>query len=135
MTLSTSITLPRGATITLTGGTTTTFVNDGRGTGGAKVLVDTSNNNFSLRGSITTRLASPAHAPTVNQSAKLGRANLVVHTPYVDAAGRSYKQADQVTLSFHPDLTVEQIQAKRLLLVAAIMDPEMDDFFLHGIHN
>lgn len=126
MSLSSSIVVKTGATAaTLTGGTDTTFINDGQGVNGAKVLVDSSNGSLLTRRKIITRVVNAAAAPNANALAKLGKSQVTAHSPYVDGNNKSYKLPDSFEMTYHPS----QSQADRITkfwnFIAIIIDSEL----------
>lgn len=136
MSLRTSIVVKQGSTgVTLTGGSDTTFVNDGQGTNGVNVLIDSSNGNLLTRKRIATRLVRPEPAPNANSTAKLGRSAVTMHAPYVDSNGKLYKQPANFDISYHPDLT----EAERLTLfwdfIAVIVDSEMGNLMSKSVND
>jgi hypothetical protein len=137
MTLSTSVSIVQGPTsFSITGGSATSFVNDGTGTNGTKSLVDSTNTNPLTRKRARTRVVMGLPAPNANALAKLSRAQLAVQSPYVEAVtGKLYPLPDTVELTFHPSMTLAEKQAKRNNLVCWLMDAELDNMLTNGIND
>lgn len=136
MSLSTSVVLKRGATgATLTGGTDTTFINDGRGTNGNKVLVDSSNGNLLTRQTIQTSIVQAVAAPNVNALAKLGRSKVIVKAPFVDSNGKTYQLPDTFEMTYHPSMTEAQRITKFWDTIAVIIDSELTNLFTKAVND
>lgn len=126
MSLSTSIVVKSGATgVTLTGGTDVTFINDGLGINGAKTLIDSSNGNLLTRRKIVTRVVNAQAAPNANALAKLGKSQTTVHSPYVDANGKSYKLPDTFEMTYHPSMSQADRVTKFWNFISIIVDAEL----------
>jgi hypothetical protein len=124
MSLSTSVQVLRGATgATMTGGSLTTFVNDGKGQNGKKVLVDSSVSDPSLRGKVITDVTIGAVQP--NGNAKLHRTAVTVHQPFVASNGAVYPLPDNLNMSYHPEQTAAEREAKLWNTVSAFVDAEL----------
>lgn len=135
MSLSTNITVKDSPTISISAGTDVSFINDGRGVNGVKILVDSSSTNISTRRRITTKLTAPAAALSTKVSAKLARAEVTVSTPFIDVAGKSYNLTDSFQIVYHPESTLAQVQAKRKFLCALIMNGALDNFIEKSIND
>lgn len=136
MSLRTSIVVKKDPTAaTLTGGTDRTFINDGRGTGGANVLVDSSNGNLLTREQIITRITQPQAAPNANAMAKLGHANVVTHHPFVDSNNKSYRCPAQTDISYHPEMTEAQRLAVFMNHISVLVDAELTNFFSKSVND
>lgn len=123
MSLSTSISVLLGTTgATPTGGTATSFVNDGQGLNGKKVLVDSSESNPALRKKIISDVV--IGAVLSNGNAKLHRTSITVHQPFVASNGANYPLPDNFNMSYHPEQTAAQREAKFWNTVAIIYDSE-----------
>lgn len=135
MSLRTSIIVKDGiSAVTLTGGTDKTYINDGRGSNGVNVLVDSSNGDLTTRKSIQTRLTQPALAPNANAMAKLGRAEMTVKHPSI-RDGKQYNEPSMVSFTFHP-ATTEAERGQRLdNLIAILSDPELRSFFTKAVND
>lgn len=124
MSLSTSISVLRGATgATMVGGTAKTFVNDGQGTNGKKVLVDSSESNPALRGKVITDVTIGGVQP--NGNAKLHRSSVTVHQPHTASNGAVYPLPDNFNMSYHPEQSAAQREAKLWNTIATIVDAEL----------
>jgi hypothetical protein len=121
--------------VTITGGTSTNFTNDGRGVNGANTLVDITQPLVHLRKKLTTRLTLPQPAANATSLAKLGRASVQLNFPYADSSGKLYQQPCTFEMSFHPDLTDAQREQRLIDAVAVISDAELIDLFKNGINN
>lgn len=137
MSLRTNIVVKQSITaVALTGGNDTTFINDGQGTNGANVLVDSSNGNLLTRKKMTTRLTQPVAAPNPNALAKLGRADLTVHHPKVDSvSGKVYRRPANFGISFHPSDSEADRVAILLDTIAIISDPDLLPFFTKVVND
>lgn len=125
MSLSTNISVLQGVTgATLTGGSATTFANDGAGTNGRKSLVDTGNTNPLTRKRLLTNIVIGAVSAVAGALAKLHRFSIVMHQPYVDSAGVKYDLPDQFHMSFHPSMTAAERETKFWNFISAIVDSE-----------
>lgn len=124
MSLSTSVQVLRGATgATMTGGSAVTFVNDGQGQNGKKVLVDSSVSDPALRGKIITDVTIGTVQP--NGNAKLHRSAVTVHQPFVASNGAVYPLPDNLNMSYHPEQTAAQREAKLWNTIATFVDAEL----------
>lgn len=133
--LKTSISPTVGATsFTIVGGTATAFTNDGRGVNGANILVD-GNSTILLRKKIITRATQPKAAPNANALQKLGRSEITIHTPVVDAAGKTYMQPDTAAISYLATSTTADRVAKRNMLIAVLISANLDDLFNSGLNS
>lgn len=127
MSLNSSVSLLQDPTsFTIVGGTATTFVNDGTGINGKKVLVDSSQSDPSLRKKLITQITVGAVSAN-GGTAKLHRNNVTMHQPFKDAAGVVYPLADGYSLSFHPAQTAAERAAKVKNFFAAALDAELDN--------
>lgn len=126
MSLSTNISVLQGATgVTLTGGSAVTFANDGAGVDGRKSLIDTTNTNPTTRKRLLTNIVIGAISLVSGQLAKLHRNSVVMHQPYVDAAGVKYDLPDQFNMSYHPSQTAAERETKFWNFISVIVDSEL----------
>lgn len=126
MSLSSTISVTQGATgATLTGGAAVSFVNDGQGSNGKKVLIDSSNGDINTRKKVITGVTVGALPARVGALAKLHRGSCDIHQPFVDSAGVKYNLADNFAMSYHPEQTLAQRQAKFWNTIAIIIDSEL----------
>lgn len=125
MSLSTSIVLKVGSTaLTPTGGTDTTFVNNGTGVGGKKVLVDSSQADPVLRKKLITDVVVGAVGSN-GGLAKLHRQNMTFHQPYKDANGVVYPLPTNLTIPYHPSMTAGEREAHFWNALVAFADSEL----------
>lgn len=135
MSLKTSIVTKTGATPSLTGGTDSTFVNDGRGVNSANILVDSASDNVLTRKSITARAILGAAAPNANAFAKLNRSSLSYKVPFTDASGKVYPGVGlEATLVSHPEQTGAQKTEMLNDGVAVLVDADLADFFAKSLN-
>lgn len=126
MSLSSSISVIQGATAaTLTGGAAVSFSNDGQGTNGKKVLVDASNGDINTRKKIITGVVIGSPAPRAGALAKLHRATVDIHQPFVAADGVKYNLADNFQISYHPEMTAAQRATKFWNTISVLVDAEL----------
>lgn len=136
MPLSTSVSVLRGVTaMTPTGGTATTYANDGKGSNGRKSLVNSSNTNLLLRESLITNLVVGYIEPNVNTNAKLFRSEVIAKEPFKSVAGRSYNPGWGFNMSFHIEETLAARQARLLNALAVLADAELAGLFTLGIND
>lgn len=125
MSLSTSISVAQGGTgVTVTGGTAKTFVNDGTGIAGKKVLVDSSNTNPQTRSKLVSQVTVGATSSN-GGTAKLHRTQQTIHQPYVDANGVVYPLADSLSMSYHPAMTAAERETKFWNTIFLVVDAEL----------
>lgn len=124
MSLSTSVNVLQDTTgATPVAGTPVTFVNDGQGTNGKKILVDSSQGNVNLRKKIIT--STTVGNQPVTGLAKLHRGDVTIHQPYIDAKGVKYNLADSLTLSYHPAMTQAERLTKFWNTISILIDSEL----------
>jgi hypothetical protein len=136
MSLRTSIVVKQDATaLSITGGSDMTLTNDGQGVSGANVLVDVSNGNIQTRKKLITRLVQPVPAVNSNALAKLGRSDLIMHFPFTDSNGKSYRCPANVSIAYHPEHTEAQRAQMQLDLLSCAADAELTPFFTKIIND
>lgn len=124
MPLSTNISVWRGSTgATMTGGSVVTFVNDGQAPIGKRVLVDSSVSDPALRHKIITAVALGSIQQ--NGNAKLHRTQVTVQQPFVASNGANYPLGDNLNMSYHPEMTDAQREAKFWNTIAILVDAEL----------
>lgn len=124
MSLSGTISVLQGITgATPVGGAAVSFVNDGKGVLGKKVLVDSSEADPSLRKKIITDVVI-GHQPQTG-SAKLHRSSVTVHQPYADSNGVVYPLPDNFNVSYHPGMTAAERETKFWNTISVIIDSEL----------
>lgn len=136
MSLRDTITVKKDATsFTITGGTDAVYVNDGTGTAGANVLINSSDTNLLTRGKVVTSFTAAAAAPNSASKARLGRSRITTHAPYVDAAGHEYKLPCISEISYHPAMTLAQREQRSRDHYAMCLDAELWNLQTNGINN
>lgn len=136
MSLRDTITVKKDATaFTIVGGTDAVYINDGTGTNGANILINSSNANLLEREKIQTTFTAAAAAPNSTAKAKLGRSRIVTHAPYVDAAGHEYKLPCVSEISYHPSMTLAEREQRARDHYAICLDAELWNLQTNGINN
>lgn len=135
MGLRTSLVALRDPTVTLTVGSSITFVNDGKGLPGINLLEDLAVDNPLLRQRIRTKIVRPAMPATVNALAKLGRAQVTVYTPFTDSKGKIYDLPDEFFISYHPESTVAQITSKIKFGASLLANASMTNFWTKNVND
>jgi hypothetical protein len=124
MSLSNTISVVLGATgATLTGGDAVPFVNDGKGTNGRKILVDSTQANPAIRKKIITDVTIGAVA--ASGSDKLHRTSVVVHMPFANSQGVVYPLPQQFNMAYHPGQTSAEREAQFWNFIGVIIDAEL----------
>lgn len=124
MSLSTSIAVLLGATgVTVTGGSASTFVNDGTGVNGKRVLVESSQTDPRLRKRIRADVTI-GYVP-LSGSSKLHRNHVVFEQPFIDSKGVSSPLPDELNICYHPEMSAAQRETKFWNTIAVLVDSEL----------
>lgn len=126
MSLSSSISVVQGATgATLTGGSAVSFVNDGQGTSGKKVLVDSSNGNINTRKRIITGVVVGYPGTAAKPQPKLHRASVDMHQPFIDSNSVKSNLPANFSVAYHPQMTQAERVAHFWNVIAVLVDGEL----------
>lgn len=116
--------------ITVTGGSAAVFQTDGLDVKNGLHVVDTTEANFLLRNHMTFKNKAPV--PVAAGKFSKGYRNFNVTTPIADVDGSILYPVFKGAIELPPIMTVAQILQLRLLACQAIMDAELDNYYVYG---
>lgn len=126
-----NISLLKAATgITVTGGSATTYQNDGLDVKNGIHVVDTSETNFLIRPHATFKNKAAAAQPGGKFSKGVRSFNFTI--PFAEADGTISYPVFRGTMDLPPTMSVAQILQLRLMATQIIMDSELDNYFVYG---
>lgn len=123
--------LMKGATsITVVGGTATTYATDGLRVGNGIHVVDSSVSDLTMVPHATFK--NKPHAIQSDGTYSKGRRDFNFSLPIVLSTGAKSYQVFRGTFEFHPEASAATILEMRLLACQMIMDAELDAYHKYG---
>jgi hypothetical protein len=126
--------LSKGATsVTIVGGTATSYVSDGITVSGGIHVVDSTVQDLTLIPHLTFKSKPHRLLPDGKYSKAKREGNFTLPTTL--ASGDKVYNVARWTFELHPELTAAQILEMRIMTCQAIMDAELDSFYKLGATN
>lgn len=116
--------------ITVTGGTATTYQDDGLDVKNGLHVVDTTETNFLLRPHGTFKNKAASQLATGKFTKGVRSFNFTI--PYAEVDGTISYPVFRATMDLPPTMSVAQILQLRLMAAQTIMDAELDNYYLYG---
>jgi hypothetical protein len=125
------LTLMKGATgITVVGGTSAEFTDDGLQVSNGIHVVDESETNALVRPHATFK--NKPHALQGNGTYSKGVRTVNITVPKLLADGTISYTVFRGTIEIHPELSVAEITEIRRLAVQCLSDADLDNFYVYG---
>jgi len=125
------MTLAKNATsAAATGGTSTTFSNDGVSIPNGIHVADLAEADFRIRTHITLKTRNPALQSDGSYSK--GKRNITVTVPILLDDGSVSYQVARIELEMHPELTAAEVSNLQLLAAQTLCDSDTANFIAYG---
>jgi hypothetical protein len=118
------------ATYTPTGGTATTFNEDGVEVKNGKHVADLANVDFTTRANITFRNRNPSLSSDGSYSKAKRTITLVVPQTLADLS-TSFNLA-RIELEMHPEMSAQDVMSLRQMAIQCLQDADIDSFINSG---
>lgn len=134
MSLRDAISIPGYTSFTGTGGTATTYTNEGVGKNGRNQLTNVTEGVVSQRKVIITNLVRAVPAVNAKSNPTFGHAVTRMGLPFTDAAGKTTLIYSSYDLGSHPEMTEAQRLTHAMALVNLILAPDMQGLNVRSVH-